>query len=60
MSDRRKGSTWPWVLFWQYLIGERRTGKDRRTEAHRIVYGCAGDCDQGRKPCNCEYGKQYK
>jgi len=26
--------------------------------ALRNIPGCTGDCEQGRKPCNCEKGKR--
>ena len=42
-KDRRMGPTHFWEAFWKYIYGERR--QDRQ--------GCTGNCNQGRRPCDC-------
>lgn len=58
MKDRRKGTTWGWLLWFRFIIGERRKGERRDTTrqsmTEAILSGCGGDCNQGRHPCNCK------
>lgn len=62
MADRRKGFSAFWDAFWRHIYGERRSGIERRNwlttmlnkTAANLMEGCGGNCNQGRRTCDCE------
>lgn len=57
-KERRKGSSWLWMVAGWVATGERRSGFDRRQKVVRISspacleQGCQGPCRQGNLTCD--------